>query len=114
MSTRTVCVPVNDDGQVDRRFGKAASVAVATVSAGGIDSWRVDDVAWGAHHDAGPEGAHHARIVRFLRDNGIDTVVAGHMGEPMQRTVAKLGLRVHLGASGDARAAVLDALRDST
>lgn len=112
MTTLTVCVPVTEDGQVEQRFGRAPAVAIAQVADGAITDWRVEDVAWGALHDAGPEGAHHARIVRFLRDNGIQVVVADHMGEPMQRTVAKLGLPVRLGAAGDARAAVVAAVGD--
>ena len=101
-----VCVPVTVDGQVGPRWGRADRVAVAEVVAGQINSWQEIDVGWDASHDAGTEGSHHARVVTFLRENHVQAVVAGHMGMPMQNTLAKMGLRVILSAAGDARAAV--------
>lgn len=101
-----VCVPVNSDGTIDPRWGRADRLAVAEVLAGDVVHWREVDVAWSELHDQGTEGSHHARVVRFLRDNDVEVVFAGHMGEPMVQTLGKMGLQVHLGASGDARAAV--------
>lgn len=105
MTSQTVCVPVTPTGEVDRRWGKAAQVALARVEDGSVVDWRVVDVGWDRLHDEGGEGKHHARIVRFLRDHGVTVVVAGGMGPPMQNTLAKLGVRSVLGATGDARAA---------
>lgn len=105
-----VCVPVTPDGQVEGRWGKAPRVAVATVSSGEITGWIEHDVRWDVLHDEGTEGSHHARVVRFLRDNEVTAVVASHMGPPMANTISKLGLGLHLSASGDARDAVLRAL----
>lgn len=110
MSVVIACVPVTSDEQVSGGWGKAPAVAVATVQAGAVVDWRVEPVGWDALHDAGTEGGHHALIVRFLKDNAVTLVVAGHMGEPMQNTLAKLGVKIVLGASGDARTAVLGAL----
>jgi predicted Fe-Mo cluster-binding NifX family protein len=104
-----VCVVVNESGGIGGGWGKARRVAVATVADGAVTHWREVDVGWDVAHDIGGEGAHHARIVRFLRENAVDVVVAGHMGPPMQNTLTKLGLRVVLDASGDARAAALAA-----
>ena len=104
-----VCVTV-ESGEVGGGWGKARAVALATVSDGAIADWREIDVRWDVAHDEGTEGSHHARIVRFLRENDVEVVVAGHMGPPMQHTLAKLGVRVVVGASGDARAAVLAAV----
>jgi predicted Fe-Mo cluster-binding NifX family protein len=103
------CVPVTPEGEVDRRWGKAPAVALAVVTDGGVGEWRREDVRWDELHDSG-EGNHHARIVRFLRDNGVTLVVAGHMGAAMQEMLRKLGVRVVLGADGDARAAILAAV----
>lgn len=101
-----VCVPVHEDGTVDPRWGRADRIAVAEVVAGEIVGWQETVVRWSELHDQGTEGSHHARVVRFLRDNDVEVVVAGHMGEPMVRMLAKMGLKVHLGAAGDAGAAV--------
>ena len=101
-----VCVPVNGDGTIDPRWGRADRLALAEVLAGDVVRWQEVQVLWSELHDQGTEGSHHARVVRFLRDNDVEVVVAGHMGEAMVQTLGKMGLRVHLGAAGDARSAV--------
>ncbi len=100
-----VCIPVTPDGQVGDSWGRAPRVAVADVSNGGIAAWEEFDVAWDRLHDEGTEGGHHARVARFLADHGVQAVAAGHMGPPMQHTLARMGIAVKLGASGDARRA---------
>ena len=102
-----IAVPVTQSGVVAPGWGRAQHVAMAEVSNGEIAGWRVFDVNWHALHDEGTEGAHHARIVRFLLDNEIDGVVVEHMGEGMTRMLATMGIPVSLGAEGDARSAVL-------
>ena len=102
-----VCVPVTATGEVDPRWGRAERVAVASLEGGRITAWHELDVAWDALHDVGTEGGHHARVARFLRDNGIEVVVAGHMGPPMVEMLGKLRIVAKLGATGDAQAAVL-------
>lgn len=102
-------VPVGPDDVVGHSFGKAASVAVARVEDGTIASWEAFDVGWDVDHDSGTHGAHHARIVRFLREHAVDFVVARHVGSPMQRTLDSMGVRLVLGADGNARAAVVSA-----
>ena len=104
-----VCVNVTEDGQVGGGWGRAPRVAVAEVTDGAVVRWTEHDVAWDRLHDEGGEGSHHARIVRFLREQGVEVVVTGHMGPPMQHTMGRLGVRVVLGASGDARAAAVAA-----
>jgi len=73
---------------------------------GVIDSWRETTVDWDSQHDQGTEGAHHARIARFLLDNRVDVVAAQHVGPGMQRMLASMGIRLVTGMTGDARAAV--------
>ncbi len=106
----TVCIPVTSDGGIDRRWGRASRVAVATVSGGRITDWREIEVGWDVAHDAGTEGSHHARVARFLRDQQVHVVVADHMGDGMTRMLATMGIRTALGADGDAHGAVVDAI----
>jgi len=101
-----VCVPVTKDGLVDPRWGRAARVALATVERDTIQQWQEIDVHWEELHDTGGEGQHHARVARFLQDNGVEAVVAAHMGPPMEQMLRKMGIALQLGASGPARDAV--------
>ncbi len=106
MSFEVACTPITSEETVAGGWGKASVVAIARIENRVIVDWRTEKVGWDALHDAGSEGGHHARIARFLIDNRVTLVAAAHMGEAMQRTLNKLGIRVVLGASGDARAAV--------
>lgn len=101
-----VCAPVTKDGMIDPRWGKADWVAVAEVADGEIVSWQEVEVSWSRLHDEGTSGSHHARVVAFLRERGVQAVVANHIGPGMVRMFDTMGLPVHLGAAGDARAAV--------
>ena len=105
-----VCAPVTKEGMIDPRWGKADWVAVAQVAGGEIRSWQEIEVSWSRLHDEGTPGSHHARVVTFLREHQIEAVVADHMGDGMVRTLAAMGLPTHMGAAGDARAAVLAAV----
>lgn len=104
------CVPVGEQGEVGHGWGRAHRVAVAEVVEGQVTRWEEYDVAWDESHDTGTEGSHHARIVRFLREHEVGAVVVGHVGAGMHHTMTKMGLAVHTGAAGDARAAVLAAV----
>jgi predicted Fe-Mo cluster-binding NifX family protein len=101
-----VCVPVTATGEVDPRWGRAERVALAQLEGGRITGWQEVAVAWDALHDVGTEGGHHARVARFLRDHGVEVVVAGHMGPPMVDLLGKLRIVAKLGVTGDARLAV--------
>lgn len=105
-----VCIPVDETGAVGPHWGRAHTVALAGVENGDLTSWQVHEVGWDVAHDEGTHGSHHARIVRFLREHGVQAIVAGGMGPGMQQVVGKLGLPLVLGAAGDARAAVVAAV----
>ncbi len=47
--------------------------------------------------DSAGECQHHARIARFLSEPAVETVVADHMGPPMEHMLGKMGIRVYLG-----------------
>ena len=102
-----VCVPVDHDGNVDPRWGRASRVAVADVADGAVQDWREYDVNWDTLHDEGTEGAHHARIARFLRDHAVEAVVVAHVGPGMQRMLDTMNIHVTGGCAGDARQAVV-------
>lgn len=102
-----LCVPITSDGMIDPRWGRADWVAVADVIDGKIANWQEIEVSWSRLHDEGTEGSHHARVVKFLHEHHVEGVVAHHIGDGMVRMLDTMGLPVHLGAAGDARAAVL-------
>jgi len=104
-----VCIPVSTGGVVGHSWGRAARVAVVRIEGGQIASMTEHDVGWDTLHEAGPEGSHHARVATFLKDHGVDMVVAGHMGGPMAHMIQQMGIRVQLGAAGSARSAALAA-----
>ena len=103
----TVCVPVTGGGLVCGYWGRAERVAVADVVDGQVTDWQEFEVGWGVLHDEGTEGAHHARVARFLREHQVAAVVADRRGEGMQTMLGRMSLTVRLGASGDARGAVV-------
>jgi predicted Fe-Mo cluster-binding NifX family protein len=105
-----VCIPVTKEGTVDPRWGRADWVALAEVVDGEIVSWREIEVSWSRLHDEGGSGAHHARVVSFLREHRVQAVVANHIGDGMVRMLDAMSLPMHLGAAGDPRAAVLAAM----
>lgn len=104
-----VCVALTADGRAGQGWGRAPRVAVADVIDGQVRSWQEYVVGWDAAHDSGTEGAHHARVVTFLREHEVERVAAGHMGPGMVRTLERLGVEVRLGAAGDPRAAAVAA-----
>ncbi|SPT52547.1 Dinitrogenase iron-molybdenum cofactor [Actinomyces bovis] len=106
----SILVPVTADGQVEARFGRTPLVAIVQMQDGAIVNWTEHAVGWDTAHDSGTEGAHHARIVRFLREQEVDTVVATHMGMGMQRVTGRMGIRLLATDGGPARQAVLEAL----
>lgn len=112
-----VAIPVTPEGGVQQHFGRAPDMAVAVVDDQEIVDWRVEHVSWDVLHDQSEHGQHHARIVRFMRDNDVTVAAAGHMGPPMVNTLGKLGLSVVIGVPNmpakDAVIAVVNYLREN-
>ncbi len=100
-----VCVPVTPDGAIDPRWGRAQRVAVATVAGCEVQDWQEFQVDWDALHNLGSEGAHHARVATFLRDNGIEAIGVNHVGPGMRRMLETMGIRLVTDIAGDAREA---------
>ena len=95
--------------QVGGGWGKAQRIAIATVDDGTITDWTEHDVRWDLAHDEGTEGSHHARVVRFLREQGVQVVATGHMGPPMARMLGTMGIRAVVDLAGVPREAALAA-----
>jgi hypothetical protein len=103
-----ICLAVASDGTVDPRWGRAHRVAVAAAAGDTITDWEVFDAAWDTLHDTGPEGAHHARVARFLGENRVTpcwpTTWAGHGPDARED-----GRHRPTRGVGDARQAVVSA-----
>ena len=110
-----IAIPVDDQGRTGHAWGRAHWIGLASVSgpdadgAWQIDDWRVDEVGWDVLHDTGTEGGHHARVVRFLRDNQVGAIVVDHVGEGMRRMLASMSIPILPMVPGDARDAVVAA-----
>lgn len=104
-----IAVPVTPQELVDPRWGKAHDVVIAHVDGEEIVSWEHHEVCWDDLHDQGEHGAHHARIVRFLREQRVEAVVINHCGPPMMNTMQKMGLVIVVDAQGEAREVVVKA-----
>ena len=89
-----IAMPVEGE-QVGHGWGRARVVAIVDISDGKVSGWQEDPVGWDTLHNSGTEGAHHARIVRWCRDNEITDVLVHHMGQGMVTTLTKLGLNLH-------------------
>lgn len=110
MAEQVVCVPVDPAGQVEPRWGRAPRVVVAHLQDGVVTDWIEHEVRWDALHEQRAEGLHHAGVARFLQDQHVTDVVVQHVGPGMEHMLARMGLRVHLGAEGLAREAVTRAV----
>ncbi len=109
-----IALPVTPDGAVNPGFGKASLVAVVAVTGGNVTDWTAHEVGWDIAHDLGTEGAHHARIVRFLREHEVTHVLFAGMGAPMQNTINKMGITLLPATRADARQAVEQAITIAT
>jgi predicted Fe-Mo cluster-binding NifX family protein len=109
-----IAAAVEPDGSVGHSWGKARSVVVATIEADEVADWRPYEVCWDLLHDEGTPGAHHARVVTFLRTHGVEIVLVDHVGDGMRRMLTSMGVDLREGISGDAREAMRAAVRSSS
>jgi predicted Fe-Mo cluster-binding NifX family protein len=112
-----VCAPITTSGdkgpQIDPRWGRANWVALADLQNGEITNWQEIEVSWDRLHDEGTHGSHHARIVKFLKEHGVEAIVAHHLGDGMVRMLETMKIPVYFDAAGDARAAIREAISNS-
>lgn len=105
-----IATPVDAAGQSAHAWGRAHWIAVAEVSDGAIASWDVHEVSWDELHDDSTHGSHHARVVTFLKEQGVQAIVVDHVGEGMQRMLATMSIPLLAATPGDAKASVLAAV----
>jgi len=105
-----LATPVDATGQSGHAWGKAHWIAVAEVTDGAISDWQVHEVSWDVLHDSGTHGSHHALVVTFLREQGIEAIVVNHVGEGMQRMLATMNIPMLPASPGDAKESVLAAI----
>lgn len=110
MSTTTYCVPVSSDGTVDDLpLGRTHTVATCQVSDGEVVDWVEHVVDWDTSYGVDVPGPHHTRVVRFMRDHEVGTVVAGDVCDSVTKVLTHMGVEVRTRVTGDARVAVVAA-----
>jgi len=109
MTAHTVCVPLNADGTIHDRLGKARVVATCRVQGAKVSDWVEHTVRWDTTYGVDVLGVHHPRVIRFLKEHKVDVVVANNVCDIMKSTLPTLGIAVHSGHTGDARSAVVAA-----
>lgn len=105
-----VATPVTVDGRTAHAWGKAHWVGVAEVTGPRVTSWTIHEVGWDELHDAGTHGSHHARVVRFLKDQGVQAIVVDHVGAGMVRLLDRMEIPILPSTPGDARESILAAV----
>lgn len=105
-----IATPVDHAGQSSPTWGKAHWIAVGDVADGAVSNWQVHEVQWDVLHDAGTHGSHHARVVTFLKEQGIEAVVVDHVGEGMRRMLATMDIPMLPMTPGDAQASAVAAV----
>ena len=105
-----VATPVTESGQSAAAWGKAHWIGVASLQDGAVTTWQVHEVGWDVSHDEGTHGSHHARIVRFLKEQDIGAVVVDHMGPGMVQVMQTMRIPVLPASPGDAQASEVAAV----
>jgi predicted Fe-Mo cluster-binding NifX family protein len=106
MNDMTIAIPVTAEGTVFERLGKAPLVATCVLRDGTVTDWTEHAVGWDQTYGVDVMGNHHARVMRFMKEHGVTTVVAADVCDSMRRALQAQGVIVHDGRTGDARAAV--------
>ena len=88
-------------GNVNAHFGSTQEFLIAEVIDGKVQRTSVFAIQ-GMQHS-------HAGIAGFLKDQGVEVILAGGMGAPMQQALKQMGFTLYCGVSGPALEAV-DAL----
>lgn len=110
MNATTIAIPLTLDGAVFDRLAKAPLAATCVLRDGEIADWTEHAVGWDQTYGVDVMGNHHARVMRFMKDQGVTTVVAADVCDNMRRSLEAQGVVVYDGQKGDARVAVTTVL----
>lgn len=110
MNDMTIAIPVTAEGTVFDRLAKAPLVATCVLRDGTVTDWASHAVGWDQTYGVDVMGNHHARVMRFMKDQGVTTVVAADVCDNMRRSLEAQGVVVYDGQKGDARVAVTTVL----
>jgi predicted Fe-Mo cluster-binding NifX family protein/predicted DNA-binding protein (UPF0251 family) len=91
------------EGNVNAHFGSTQAFMVAHADDGRIERTTVFEVQ-GMQHN-------HAGIAGFLKDQGVEVILAGGMGAPMQQALKMHGFALYCGVAGPAVEAIERFLR---
>lgn len=90
-------------GLVNAHFGSTQAFMVAETAEGKVEKATVYEVQ-GMQHN-------HSGIAGFLKEQGVEVILAGGMGAPMQQALKMQGFELYCGVQGPAVAAVEAFLR---
>jgi predicted Fe-Mo cluster-binding NifX family protein len=85
-----------ENGNIFQHFGKTQHVKLYDVTDKTVVSSTVSST----------NGNGHSALAVFLKDNGIDTIICGGLGDCAREALAKAGITLYGGVSGDADSAV--------
>lgn len=91
------------EGMVNGHFGRTQAFLVAEARDGAVVDMTLYSVE-GLQHN-------HGGLAGFLQSRGVEVVLAGGMGEPMQQALKQAGFTLYCGVSGPAQEAVEAFLR---
>ena len=86
------------DGDVNAHFGSTRAFLLAQTSDGQLERSSIFELQ-GMQHN-------HAGIADFLKEQGVEVIIAGGMGGPMQAALKDAGFELYCGIGGPALAAV--------
>lgn len=90
-------------GEVNAHFGSTQSFLIAETSEEKVTRTSIYEVQ-GMQHN-------HAGIAGFLKEQGVQVILAGGMGAPMQQALKLQGFELYCGVSGPAVEAIETLLR---
>ena len=91
------------EGEVNAHFGSTQAFLVAETAEGQVQKSTVYEVQ-GMQHD-------HSGIAGFLKEQGVEVILAGGMGGPMQQALKQAGFDLYCGVAGPADEAIEAFLR---
>ncbi|MGC4019939.1 MAG: NifB/NifX family molybdenum-iron cluster-binding protein [Muricomes sp.] len=89
-----------EDGKVFQHFGHTEQFKIYDVEAGKVEKTSV----------VSTNGSGHGALAGFLKDNGVNTLICGGIGDGAKNALAEAGIELYGGVSGDTDQAVNDLL----